>query len=223
MIERFRDELSRVPEKPGVYIMHDSADKILYVGKAIILKNRLKSYFTETPHSARITSMISQIDRFEYIVCDSEMEALLLENNLIKKHKPKYNVMLKDDKGYPYVKLTLGERFPRAVLARKIEKDGAKYFGPYFSAYTVKQLLETLESIVPLLTCKKKFHANQSEFCDRPCLNYHMGRCRGVCAGKIGEDEYGEMVKLALDFLSGNTKEAESRLRDNMLAAADKL
>ena len=139
--EKFREELSRVPEKPGVYIMHDETDKILYVGKAIVLKNRLKSYFADIPHSARITSMISQISRFEYIVCGSEMEALLLENNLIKKHKPKYNVLLKDDKGYPYIKVTLGERFPRVVLARRVEKDGAKYFGPYFSAFTVKQLL----------------------------------------------------------------------------------
>ena len=229
MTEKFRDELSRVPEKPGVYIMHDSADKILYVGKAIVLKNRLKSYFSETPHSARITSMISQIHRFEYIVCDSEMEALLLENNLIKKHKPKYNVMLKDDKGYPYIKVTLGERFPRVVLARKIEKDGARYFGPYFSGYTVKQLLETLESIVPLRTCRKKFRMPAwsgipgAELNDRPCLNYHIGRCRGVCAGKISDEEYGEMVSLALDFLSGNTKEAEERLRVNMMAAAERL
>ena len=229
MTEKFRDELSRVPEKPGVYIMHDQADKILYVGKAIVLKNRLKSYFSETPHSARITSMISQIHRFEYIVCDSEMEALLLENNLIKKHKPKYNVLLKDDKGYPYIKVTLGERFPRVVLARKIEKDGAKYFGPYFSGYTVKQLLETLESIVPLRTCRKKFGprpeagAHVAELTDRPCLNYHIGRCRGVCAGRITDKEYDEMVSLAVDFLSGNTKEAEARLRDNMMAAAEKL
>ncbi|MBO4326715.1 MAG: excinuclease ABC subunit C [Clostridia bacterium] len=220
MTEKFRDELSRVPEKPGVYIMHDETDKILYVGKAIVLKNRLKSYFSDIPHSARITSMISQIHRFEYIVCGSEMEALLLENNLIKKHKPKYNVLLKDDKGYPYIKVTLGERFPRVVLARRVEKDGAKYFGPYFSAFTVKQLLETLESIVPLRTCKKKFGPREEALNDRPCLNYHMGRCRGVCAGKVSEEEYGGMVKMALDFLSGNTKKVEKRLEEEMFAAA---
>lgn len=218
--EKFREELSRVPEKPGVYIMHDETDKILYVGKAIVLKNRLKSYFADIPHSTRITSMISQISRFEYIVCGSEMEALLLENNLIKKHKPKYNVLLKDDKGYPYIKVTLGERFPRVVLARRIEKDGAKYFGPYFSAFTVKQLLETIESIVPLRTCRKKFGQRDESLNDRPCLNYHMGRCKGVCAGKISDEEYGKMVRLALDFLAGNTRNAEKRLEEEMLAAA---
>lgn len=218
--EKFREELSRVPEKPGVYIMHDETDKILYVGKAIVLKNRLKSYFADIPHSARITSMISQISRFEYIVCGSEMEALLLENNLIKKHKPKYNVLLKDDKGYPYIKVTLGERFPRVVLARRVEKDGAKYFGPYFSAFTVKQLLETIESIVPLRTCRKKFGPRDESLNDRPCLNYHMGRCKGVCAGKISEEEYGKMVRLALDFLAGNTRDVEKKLEEEMLAAA---
>ena len=218
--EKFREELSRVPEKPGVYIMHDETDKILYVGKAIVLKNRLKSYFADIPHSARITSMISQISRFEYIVCGSEMEALLLENNLIKKHKPKYNVLLKDDKGYPYIKVTLGERFPRVVLARRVEKDGAKYFGPYFSAFTVKQLLETIESIVPLRTCRKKFGPRAESLNDRPCLNYHMGRCKGVCAGKISEEEYGKMVRLALDFLAGNTRDVEKKLEEEMLAAA---
>ncbi len=218
--EKFREELSRVPEKPGVYIMHDETDKILYVGKAIVLKNRLKSYFADIPHSARITSMISQISRFEYIVCGSEMEALLLENNLIKKHKPKYNVLLKDDKGYPYIKVTLGERFPRVVLARRVEKDGAKYFGPYFSAFTVKQLLETIESIVPLRTCRKKFGPRDESLNDRPCLNYHMGRCKGVCAGKISDEEYGKMVRLALDFLAGNTRDVEKRLEEEMLAAA---
>lgn len=218
--EKFREELSRVPEKPGVYIMHDETDKILYVGKAIVLKNRLKSYFADIPHSARITSMISQISRFEYIVCGSEMEALLLENNLIKKHKPKYNVLLKDDKGYPYIKVTLGERFPRVVLARRVEKDGAKYFGPYFSAFTVKQLLETIESIVPLRTCRKKFGPRDESLNDRPCLNYHMGRCKGVCAGKSSDEEYGKMVRLALDFLAGNTRDVEKRLEEEMLAAA---
>ncbi len=214
--------MSRVPEKPGVYIMHDKNDGVLYVGKAIVLKNRLKSYFSSSPHSARITSMISRIERFEYIVCGSELEALLLENNLIKKYKPKYNVLLKDDKGYPYIKVTLGERFPRAMLARQIDKDGARYFGPYFSGFTVKQVLETLEGIVPLRTCRKKF-PKDGILADRPCLNYHMGHCRGVCAGRISDEEYGEMVDLALDFLSGDTAEAEKRLKASMLEASENL
>ena len=253
MKEKFREELARVPEKPGVYIMHDADNGILYVGKAIVLRNRLKSYFADIPHSARITAMISHIDHFEYIVCDSELEALLLENNLIKKYKPKYNVLLKDDKGYPYIKVTLNEHFPRVILARRIEKDGGRYFGPYFSAFTVKQLLETIEGIVPLRTCSRKIDpaswADEPTDKDisavmtgdrpqsdrsrsdspktgarfRPCLNYYMGRCRGACAGKISEREYDEMVELALDFLAGNTKAAERRLRDNMLAASEQL
>ena len=222
MIEKFKEELARVPEKPGVYIMHDADGGILYIGKAIVLRNRLKSYFADIPHSARITAMISHIDHFEYIVCNSELEALLLENNLIKKHKPKYNVLLKDDKGYPYIKVTLNEHFPRVILARRIEKDGGQYFGPYFSAYTVKRLLETIEGIVPLRTCSRKLDPRTGPRL-RPCLNYHMGRCRGACAGKISEQEYGEMVELALDFLSGKTKTAERRLRDNMLAASEQL
>lgn len=219
-MERFKEELAKVPEKPGVYIMRDKEDGVLYVGKAVILKNRLRSYFQNTPHSGRITVMISKIARFEYIVCDSEYEALLLENNLIKKHKPKYNVLLKDDKGFPYIKVTLNERFPRVMLARKIEKDGARYFGPYFSGWTVQQTLDAIKSILPLRPCKKKIPENPH---DRPCLNYHIGLCRGACCGNISEKEYGVLVNGVLDFLSGRQGAVETEIRRMMEEAAEKL
>ena len=219
-MERFKEELSKVPEKPGVYIMRDEEDGVLYVGKAVVLKNRLRSYFQNIPHSQRITVMISKIHRFEYILCDSEYEALLLENNLIKKYKPKYNVLLKDDKGFPYIKVTVNERFPRVMLARKIEKDGAKYFGPYFSGWTVEQTLEAIKNILPLRPCKKKITEKTH---DRPCLNYHIGLCRGACCGKISEQEYQILVDQVLDFLSGKQDAVAGKLREMMEAAASKL
>ncbi len=219
-MERFKEELAKVPEKPGVYIMRDQEDGVLYVGKAVVLKNRLRSYFQNTPHSQRITVMISKIHRFEYIVCDSEYEALLLENNLIKKYKPKYNVLLKDDKGFPYIKVTVNERFPRVMLARKIEKDGAKYFGPYFSGWTVQQTLEAIKNILPLRPCKKKIPENPH---DRPCLNYHIGLCRGACCGKISEQEYQVLVDQVRDFLSGKQEAVATELRRMMEDAAARL
>lgn len=219
MIEKFRDALSRVPEKPGVYIMHDANDTVLYVGKAIVLRNRLRSYFMDIPHSDRITVMISQIDRFEYMVCSTEYEALLLENNLIKKYKPKYNVLLKDDKGFPYIKVTVNEDFPRVMLARKTEKDGARYFGPFFSTWTVNKTLESLKSILPLRQCKKKINIKQS---DRPCLNYHMGLCRAPCAGNISAEDYGKIVSAVISFLEGHQEYVQEMLKEQMTQAASK-
>ncbi|MBR5279740.1 MAG: excinuclease ABC subunit UvrC [Clostridia bacterium] len=219
-MERFKEELSKVPEKPGVYLMRDEEDGVLYVGKAVVLKNRLRSYFQNIPHSQRITVMISKIHHFEYIVCDSEYEALLLENNLIKKYKPKYNVLLKDDKGFPYIKVTVQERFPRVMLARKIEKDGAKYFGPYFSGWTVQQTLEAIKNILPLRPCKKRITEKTN---DRPCLNYHIGLCRGACCGKIPEKEYKILVDQVLDFLSGKQEAVAGELRRMMEDAASRL
>lgn len=220
---RFKEELALVPERPGVYIMHDKDDGVLYVGKAVVLRNRLSSYFRNIPHSDRITVMISKIARFEYIVCDTEYEAFLLENNLIKKYKPKYNVLLKDDKGYPYIKVTVNEPYPRVMLARKVEKDGAKYFGPYFSGYTVNKTLEAVQSVLPLRTCKKKLNLNVSDNKDRPCLNYHMGLCRGACAGKISSEDYKILVDCVLDFLSGRRESLEQKLRTYMKEASDNL
>lgn len=151
-----KEELKKVPERPGVYLMHDADDKIIYVGKAVILRNRLRSYFNNSPHNERITQMINRIQRFEYIVTDSEYEALLLECNLIKKHRPKYNVLLKDDKNYPYIKVTVNEKFPRVFLAHKVIKDGSRYFGPYYSSYAVKSTLDTLSKAFPMRLCRKR-------------------------------------------------------------------
>ena len=216
----FKEELKKVPEKPGVYIMHDAEDKILYVGKAIILRNRLRSYFNNSPHNERITQMISRIRRFEYIVTDSEYEALLLECNLIKKHKPKYNVLLKDDKNYPYIKLTVGERFPRVFMAHKAIKDGSKYFGPYYSSYSVKSTLDTLAKNFPLRSCRKKIGEAPK---DRVCLNYHIGLCQGPCAGYITEEEYEKNVQMVNDFLSGRSSDIIKKLKSEMAEAAEKL
>ena len=220
MNSEIQEELKKLPEKPGVYIMRNSEDKVLYVGKARILKNRVRSYFQNTPHSDRITVMISQIDHFEYIVCDSEYEALLLENNLIKKYKPKYNVLLKDDKGFPYIKVTLAEPFPRVVLARSVQKDGSKYFGPYHSTWSVNTTLEAIKSILPLRPCNKNIRAGMT---DRPCLNYHIGLCKGPCCGKISESDYAAMTEDVLSFLNGHMEKIETKLQSKMLEAADAL
>lgn len=215
-----QEELKLLPDKPGVYLMHGENDEIIYVGKAKILKNRVKSYFVNTPHSAHITVMISQITRFEYVVCDSEYEALLLENNLIKKHKPKYNVLLKDDKGFPYIKVTTNDQYPQVSMVRKVKKDGATYFGPYHSVQTINATLDALKSILPLRLCSKKIKEDGS---DRVCLNYHIGLCPGPCAGKIAHDEYMKTVSLVLAFLGGNTSGIEKILRSKMLEYAEDL
>lgn len=215
-----REDLKKLPDKPGVYIMRNVDNTVLYVGKARILKNRVRSYFRNVPHSNRISVMISQIDHFEYIVCDSEYEALLLENNLIKKYKPKYNVLLKDDKGFPYIKVTVNEEFPRVMLARNIQKDGAKYFGPYHSTWVVNTTLEAIKTILPLRPCKKVIHANSN---DRPCLNYHIGLCKAPCCGKITKEEYDAIASDVLDFLGGHMSELENKIKARMLEEAEKL
>ena len=215
-----QEDLKKLPDKPGVYIMRNNENKVLYVGKARILKNRVRSYFRNIPHSNRISVMISQIDHFEYIVCDSEYEALLLENNLIKKYKPKYNVLLKDDKGFPYIKVTVGEEFPRVMLARNIQKDGSKYFGPYHSTWAVNTTLEAIKTILPLRPCKKLIHANSN---DRPCLNYHIGLCKAPCCGKISQSEYAAMTEDVLDYLGGNISDLEKKLKAKMLEEAEAL
>lgn len=215
-----QEELKLLPEKPGVYLMHGEKDEIIYVGKAKVLKNRVKSYFVNTPHSAHITVMISQITRFEYVVCDSEYEALLLENNLIKKYKPKYNVLLKDDKGFPYIKVTTNDQYPQVMMVRRVKKDGATYFGPYHSVQTINATLDALKSILPLRLCNKTIKENSH---DRVCLNYHIGLCPGPCAGKIAHQEYMKTVSLVLAFLSGNTNGIEKILRTKMLEYAQDL
>ena len=197
------EELKKLPVKPGVYIMHDEEDAIIYVGKAINLRNRVRSYFREsTNKSPKIERMVSQIARFEYIITDSELEALVLENNLIKEYSPKYNTMLRDDKTYPYIKVTVYEEFPRILFSRELKKDKSKYFGPYTSATAVKDTIELINKLYQLRTCNRILPRDVEK--ERPCLNYHIKQCLAPCQGYITKEEYQENVKKALDFLNGN-------------------
>lgn len=216
----FKEELKRVPEKPGVYLMHDKDDEVIYVGKAVVLKNRLSSYFRKGAHNQRITNMIALIARFEYIVTDSEYEALLLECNLIKKYRPKYNVLLKDDKGFPYIKVTLQDEYPKVQPARKILKDGSKYFGPYYSMDAVNTTLDALRKIFPLRLCNKTITSGKKE---RVCLNYHIGLCCGPCQGKVSHEDYMEYVAGICDFLNGKHEHVKKNLEQDMKTAATEL
>ncbi len=217
-----QDELKKVPTRPGVYIMRDKNDSILYVGKAINLRNRLRSYFrANIGRGPWIDRMVSLIRRFEYIVTDSELEALVLENNLIKEHRPKYNTMLVDDKTYPYIKVTVGEEYPRVLFSREMKKDKAKYFGPYTSATAVKDAIELINRLYHLRTCNRVLPRDIGA--DRPCLNYHIHQCHGPCQGYISKEEYAKQVEDALDFLNGNYNKILKNLETQMKEAAEKL
>ena len=198
-----QEELKKLPAKPGVYIMHDERDAIIYVGKAVNLHNRVRSYFRKiVGRGPQIDRMVSQIARFEYIVTDSELEALILENNLIKEHRPKYNTMLKDDKTYPYIKVTVAEPYPRILFSRRQKKDKARYFGPYTSAQAVRSTIELLNRMYGLRDCARVLPRDFGK--ERPCLNFHMERCCAPCAGNVPEEEYRKRVDMALEFLSGH-------------------
>ena len=217
-----QDELKKVPTKPGVYIMRDKHDGILYVGKAINLRNRLRSYFrANIGRGPWIERMVSLIKHFEYIVTDSELEALVLENNLIKEHRPKYNTMLVDDKTYPYIKVTVGEDYPRVLFSREMKKDKAKYFGPYTSAGAVKDTIELINRLYHLRTCNRTLPRDIGA--DRPCLNYHIHQCKAPCQGYISKEEYAALVDDALDFLNGNYNKILKSLETQMQEAAEKL
>lgn len=217
-----QEELKKLPDKPGVYIMHGKSDEIIYVGKAINLRNRVRSYFREsTVKSPKIQKMVTQITRFEYIVTDSELEALVLENNLIKEHNPKYNTMLKDDKTYPYIKVTLGEEYPRVVASREMKKDKSRYFGPYTSMAVVKDVVELINKLFGLRTCRKNLPRDCGK--DRPCLQYHMKQCMAPCTGKIPKEEYKQQVQKALDFLNGDYNSELKRLKEKMTEASENL
>lgn len=217
-----QDELKKVPTRPGVYIMRDKHDGILYVGKAINLRNRLRSYFrANIGRGPWIDRMVSLIRRFEYIVTDSELEALVLENNLIKEHRPKYNTMLVDDKTYPYIKVTVGEEYPRVLFSREMKKDKAKYFGPYTSATAVKDTIELINRLYHLRTCNKVLPRDMNM--DRPCLNYHIHQCMAPCQGYISKEEYAKQVEDALDFLNGNYNKILKSLESQMQEAAEKM
>ena len=218
----FEEELKKLPNKPGVYIMRDDKDVILYVGKAINLHNRVRSYFRENiGRGPAIDKMVSLIARFEYIVTDSELEALVLENNLIKEHSPKYNTLLKDDKTYPYIKVTLGEEYPRILFSRTMKKDKSKYFGPYTSAAAVKDTIELLNKLYQLRTCNRNLPRDIG--IERPCLNYHIKQCLAPCQGYVDKEQYRSQVAAALEFLNGNYNLILKDLEQKMKAAAEQL
>lgn len=216
----FEEELKKLPAKPGVYIMHDAQDSILYVGKAVNLRNRVRSYFRENiGRGPQIDKMVSLIARFEYIVTDSELEALVLENNLIKEHLPKYNTLLKDDKTYPYIKVTVGEEYPRILFSREMKKDKSRYFGPYTSAGAVKDTIELLNKLYQLRTCTKSLPRDIGV--ERPCLNYHIKQCLAPCQGFVDREEYRQQVEQALAFLGGNYGNILKELEGKMQEAAE--
>jgi excinuclease ABC subunit C len=216
----FEEELKKLPRKPGVYIMRDDKDVILYVGKAINLHNRVRSYFRENiGRGPAIDQMVSLIARFEYIVTDSELEALVLENNLIKENSPKYNTLLKDDKTYPYIKVTVGEDYPRILFSRTMKKDKSRYFGPYTSAAAVKDTIELLNKLYQLRTCNRVLPRDIG--IERPCLNYHIKQCLAPCQGYVSKEEYRQQVAGALEFLNGNYSPILKDLEEKMKKAAE--
>ncbi len=218
----FEEELKKLPRKPGVYIMRDDKDVILYVGKAINLHNRVRSYFRENiGRGPAIDQMVSLIARFEYIVTDSELEALVLENNLIKENSPKYNTLLKDDKTYPYIKVTVGEDYPRILFSRTMKKDKSRYFGPYTSAAAVKDTIELLNKLYQLRTCNRVLPRDTG--LERPCLNYHIKQCLAPCQGYVSKEEYRQQVSGALEFLNGNYSPILKDLEEKMNKAAEEL
>ena len=215
------EELKKLPAKPGVYIMHDNKDAILYVGKAVSLKNRVRQYFQGSRNlSPKIQRMVSKVARFEYIVVDSEMEALVLECNLIKEHRPKYNTMLKDDKHYPYIRVTVNEPFPRVLFARTRGKDKAKYFGPYTNGQAVKDTLDLLKKTYQIRNCNLSL---PKENTNRPCLYYHMGQCKAPCRGLVSKEEYGKAIEQVIAFLSGNLSPITKQLECLMKEASENM
>ncbi|MDE5951009.1 MAG: excinuclease ABC subunit UvrC, partial [Acetatifactor sp.] len=218
----FEEELKKLPGKPGVYIMRDAADGILYVGKAVNLHNRVRSYFRENiGRGPMIDKMVTLIARFEYIVTDSELEALVLENNLIKEHSPKYNTLLKDDKTYPYIKVTMGEDYPRILFSRQMKKDKSRYYGPYTSAAAVKDTIELLNKLFCLRTCNRSLPRDIGN--ERPCLNYHIKQCMAPCQGYIDKEQYRQQLGQALEFLNGNYNKILKDLEEKMKRAAQEL
>lgn len=216
------EELKKLPASPGVYIMHDEKDAIIYVGKAVSLKNRVRQYFQSSRNkTAKIEKMVSHIARFEYIITDSEMEALVLECNLIKEHRPKYNTMLVDDKTYPYIKVTVSENYPRVLFTRMAKKDKSKYFGPYTSAQAVKDTIELLRKMYKIRTCNKSIKEDENN--DRPCLYYHMKQCDAPCNHYISKEAYGENIRKVLDFLNGNYTETLKNLQEKMEKASEEM
>ena len=218
----FEEELKKLPARPGVYLMHDAKDEIIYVGKAISLKNRVRQYFQSSRNKGvKIEQMVTHIARFEYIVTDSELEALVLECNLIKEHRSKYNTMLKDDKSYPFIQMTVEEDFPRILFARRMKKDKSRYFGPYTSAGAVKDAIELIRRIYHLRACNRKLPQDMGK--DRPCLYYHIHQCDAPCQGNVSKEAYQQGVKGALEFLGGRYQEVIQELQEKMQQASEEL
>lgn len=214
------EELKKLPSQPGVYIMHDKRDEIIYVGKAISLKNRVRQYFQSSRNkTAKIEQMVSRIARFEYIITDSELEALVLECNLIKEHRPRYNTMLKDDKTYPYIKVTVYEDYPRILFSREMKKDKSKYFGPYTSAGAVKDTIELIHKLYQIRTCNRNLPKDIGK--ERPCLYYHIKQCSAPCQGYISKEEYWNSINQALEFLGGKYTPVIRLLEEKMQAASE--
>lgn len=215
-----QENLKKLPDAPGVYIHKDKLGQVIYVGKAVSLKNRVRQYFQSSKNmDAKVRAMVNHIAEFEYIICGSEMEAFILENNLIKQYRPRYNILLRDDKTYPYIKVTTGETWPRIVKTRLIAKDKDKYFGPYSDAGAVNRLIDLLGSIYTLKKCSAKSFPEGF----RPCLNYHIGQCEGVCTGKVDNEAYMERVQSAMDYLKGNRKKITDYLEEKMETAAENM
>lgn len=213
-------KIAKLPESPGCYLMKDAEGTIIYVGKAVNLKNRVRSYFRDTYHTPKVAAMIQHIADFDILLCESNLEALCLECNLIKLHKPYYNILLKDDKHYPYLRVNLKEPFPRLTLARKMEKDGAKYFGPYSGAAGIRQVIDAVRDVFPLRTCRQSLPLKTP---GRPCINYDIGKCLAPCAGKCSEETYAAMMDGVMAFLNGDFKQVIDKLKADMAEAADKL
>ena len=217
-----QEELKKLPGKPGVYIMHDEKDAIIYVGKAVSLKNRVRQYFQSSRNKGvKIEQMVTRIARFEYIVTDSELEALVLECNLIKEHRPKYNTMLKDDKAYPFIKVTVSEDYPRVLFSHTMKKDKNKYYGPYTSAGAVKDTIDLIHKIYKIRTCSRKLPKDIGK--ERPCLNYHIKQCLAPCQGYISREEYRRSVEEAMSFLNGNYGPVIRMLEKRMNEAAEQM
>lgn len=217
-----QEELKNLPEKPGVYIMKDSGGKIIYVGKARVLKNRVRQYFQAlAKHPPKVAAMVEKISEFEYIVTDNELEALILECNLIKKHRPKFNILLRDDKNYPYIKVTLNEEYPRILMTRRVEKDGAKYFGPYSNVFSVREAINLVKKIFPIRTCKRVLPRDIGKY--RPCLNFHIKQCIAPCQGNVDREEYTAVIKDVCSFLEGKQDAIISKLEKEMQEAAERL
>lgn len=220
MLFDIEEELKKLPSQPGVYIMHDAKDEIIYVGKAISLKNRVRQYFQSSRNlTPKIVQMVSHIARFEYIITDSELEALVLECNLIKEYRPKYNTMLTDDKTYPYIKVTTGEAYPRLLFSRLMKKDKSRYFGPYTSAGAVKDTIELLRKIYKIRSCHRNLPKDIG--IGRPCLYYHIGQCDAPCQGEISREDYQAQIQQVLQFLGGNYGPVIQMLTDKMMAASE--